>query len=135
AILEPAFIDEPGEQRLDGIARHVALPGECFPHIPKGCFASLPYHRHDFHLRFGQRRQIVSFGHIPLLPLIPTCVGICYQRIGKFGNLHWAFGPTMCDPQYTPGMPEDIRALDQQYVMSTYKRLPGVYVRGEGCYM
>ena len=41
----------------------------------------------------------------------------------------------MRDPQYTPGMPEDIRALDEQYVMSTYKRLPGVYVRGEGCYM
>lgn len=27
----------------------------------------------------------------------------------------------------------DIRSLDQQYVMNTYKRMPGVFVRGEGC--
>jgi len=32
-------------------------------------------------------------------------------------------------------MPEDIRSLDQQYVLNTYKRLPGVFVRGEGCYL
>lgn len=32
-------------------------------------------------------------------------------------------------------MPPDIRALDDEYVMHTYKRLPGVFVRGEGCYL
>jgi predicted acetylornithine/succinylornithine family transaminase len=30
---------------------------------------------------------------------------------------------------------EDIRALDEKYVLQTYKRLPGVFVRGEGCFV
>lgn len=30
---------------------------------------------------------------------------------------------------------EDIKSLEERYFLHTYKRMPGVYVRGEGCYL
>lgn len=30
---------------------------------------------------------------------------------------------------------DGIQALEDKYVMNTYKRLPGIYVKGEGCYL
>ncbi|HEY3779888.1 MAG TPA: acetylornithine transaminase [Fimbriimonadaceae bacterium] len=30
---------------------------------------------------------------------------------------------------------ENIQALDEKYVLHTYKRMPGVFVRGKGCYL
>src|SRR4051794_4081224 len=32
-------------------------------------------------------------------------------------------------------MQESIQALEEKYMLAAYKRMPGVYVRGEGCYL